>query len=57
MTHRRLEDIIPSFCQLLCIAMNIYYDENDVAARNAVNGFATRFIDKMVKRLMRFRTH
>lgn len=55
MTHRRLDEVIPSFCSLTCILGEVYIGTNNQASRNVLKKRNLQYIDKAVECIMKFR--
>jgi hypothetical protein len=55
MTHRRLDEVLPSFCRLVLSFLSIYFDEMDVASRDALVQRALRMADAWIKHIVDFR--
>jgi hypothetical protein len=56
MTHRRLDDVLPSYCSLVWAFDGIHVDENDSTARATLTTRALRRINKLIERIVEFRT-
>ncbi|CAF2642356.1 unnamed protein product [Rotaria sp. Silwood2] len=56
-THRRLDDVIPSYCRLVWAYDNIYFDEADPDSQVLLSAQARRHIDKMIEHIIKFRIH
>ena len=56
MTHRRLHEVIPSFCSFMWNVNKMYYDKTDSIVRDATIKRSIRLIDKMIACIMKFRT-
>ncbi|CAF3223663.1 unnamed protein product [Rotaria socialis] len=56
MTHRRLDEVLPSFCRMSWIFDNIYFHKDDSLARATSATRAIQHIDKMIERIVEYRT-
>jgi hypothetical protein len=56
MVHRRLDDVLPSYCSLAWAFNGIYFDENDSTARATLTTRALQRINKLIERIVEFRT-
>ena len=55
MTHRRLDEVLPSFCSLAWTLASLYLDKEDAASQNKVTTLSLQFIDKAIECIMEFR--
>lgn len=56
MTHRRLDEVIPSFCSFMQNVNKMYYDQTNSIVRDATINRSIRLIDKMIECIVKFRT-
>jgi hypothetical protein len=56
MTHRRLDEVLPSLCSLSWILSTIYLDKATPATRDTVMKQTTQLFDTMIERIIDFRT-
>lgn len=56
MIHRQLDKVLPSFCTMLWALSHAYFDEDNATNRDIVNERTLQYIDKMIKRIVEFRT-
>ena len=56
MTHRRLDEVLPSFCSLAWAFNGLYFDENNSIARTTSTFRAIQHIEKSIERIVKFRT-
>ncbi|CAF1533296.1 unnamed protein product [Adineta ricciae] len=55
MTHRKLEDVLPSHNRSAWAFENIYFDKNDQTKKDLITMNGLRYIDKMIDHIMKFR--
>lgn len=55
MTHRRLDEVLPSYCRLVWEFSGIHFNENDTVARTTLTIRARRHIDRIIRRILSFR--
>ena len=55
MTHRRLDEVIPSFCSFMWNVNKMYYDKTNSIVRDATIKRSIRLIDKMIECILKFR--
>ena len=53
MTHRTLEEVIPSFCRMLC-TFDYFFDETNLAAQKILKSRAIEYIDQSVESILEF---
>lgn len=56
MTHRHLDEVLPSFCSLAWTLASLYLDKENAASQNKVTTHSLQFIDKAIECIMQFRT-
>ncbi|CAF2627771.1 unnamed protein product [Rotaria sp. Silwood2] len=56
MTHRNLDEVIPSLCALAQTNVQSTFDKTDFISRNRLTKRCYQFIDKMIEYIMEFRT-
>ncbi|CAF1075483.1 unnamed protein product [Didymodactylos carnosus] len=56
MVHRRLDEVLPSYCQLMRYFYNLYFEESDLTGRDASTRRAIQVIDKFIKCIVEFHT-
>jgi hypothetical protein len=56
MTHRRLDELLPSLCRLAWEFVSFYLDQSDSTSRAIVTKRAVQQFDIMIERIMDFRT-
>ncbi|CAF3238107.1 unnamed protein product [Rotaria sp. Silwood2] len=56
MTHRRLDDLLPSYCRLVWAFCSVNFSEADSTSQGTVTTLALKLIDKMIQRIVKFRT-
>ena len=55
MTHRRFDEVFPSFCSLVWILGEIYIGTSSQASRNVLTKRTLQYFDKAVECIMKFR--
>ncbi|CAF1031339.1 unnamed protein product [Adineta steineri] len=55
-THRCLDEVLPSLCSTAWSLGSIYLDKRDAASRNTIKKQTLQFIDKAVECMVEFRT-
>ncbi|CAF1391486.1 unnamed protein product [Adineta steineri] len=56
MTHRRLDEVLPSSCSLAWSLGSVHLDKRDAASRNTIKKQTLQFIDKAIECTVDFRT-
>ncbi|CAF2972448.1 unnamed protein product [Rotaria sp. Silwood2] len=56
MTHRRLDEVLPSWCSLLLAAGDGYFDKSNSISRNRIIKRCCQCLDTEVECIMKFRT-
>jgi hypothetical protein len=56
MTHRHLDEVLPSFFRTFLTLANTYFDKANSSSQEILKTRAMQFIDRMIKCIMKFRT-
>jgi hypothetical protein len=56
MTHRNLDEVVPSFCQLIVPTAGYYFGENKLAGQQILKTRTLEFFDKSMESILEFRT-
>jgi hypothetical protein len=54
MTHRSLDEVVPSYCRLIS-TLGFYFDKNNSAGQQILKARALQFLDKSMKSILEFR--
>jgi hypothetical protein len=54
MTHRSLDEMVPSYCRMRCM-LDFFFDENNSAGQQILKARALQYIDKMMESILKFR--
>ena len=54
MTHRSLDEMLPSYCRMICTS-KFFFDENNTAGQQILNARALQSIDKSMRCILEFR--
>lgn len=56
MTHRRLDEVFPSFCSLTWAAADFHFDEDNSTARDILTFRGIEYMNISIERIVEFRT-